>query len=348
MSPHPSLRIGSSARPPRSPAFIAPACRGLGGALAIAALSASTALGAPEDEAKAAAYDAKLAAERAEAAASSLEEAATRSEAAAERAEAAAKSAEEASRRAADAAASAREIYETWSERASRASSARAQDAQEGAEPPADATGRALEEAATAATKAADEARRAANEAARAADEVRADRQARSPSRRGAYIGGGVLRAFESFPGRLDGADDSNGFYGLAGYRVHPNVGLEVRGERYIEFEADVSGATGEIDGFGITANVRLYPFTGRFQPYAVVGAGALSLDAESVDTATGDLLTEEETTSLLRVGGGIDLPVTDTLGLNVEGTWNSPGGDSNGIGGFDFGAVTVGLFYRF
>jgi len=163
-------------------------------------------------------------------------------------------------------------------------------------------------------------------------------------ARRGAYLGVGVVGAFEQFD--LGAAADQSDFIGYgfrAGYRLHPNVAAEMSFERYTEADLDVLGTSVlDIDGWSITANAKGYPLTGRFQPYGLLGLGALYLNAED---QLGLGFSDDQAAFALRFGGGVDAYVTKNIVLNVEASYLLPTGD---LDDFPLVPVSGSIQYRF
>jgi len=171
-----------------------------------------------------------------------------------------------------------------------------------------------------------------------------AGEQAPDYARRGWYVGGGVVGAFEEFD--LGSAADQSNFVGYGfrgGYRVHPRIAAEMSFERYTKADLDVLGQSAlEIDGWSLTANAKGYALTGRVQPYALLGLGTLYLNVED---QLGLGLSDDQAAFALRFGGGIDAYVTRHIVLNVEASYLLPTGDLD-----DFPLVPLsGSFqYRF
>ncbi len=199
---------------------------------------------------------------------------------------------------------------------------------------------------------AAQEARSAAEEARAVANAARAEMQAYRErfARTGPFLGVAGLYAVEDFD--ASGADVDNGFGGavFAGYRVHSNVSIEVRGE-YLEgfdieppADAGASFRDAELDGFLITAGPKIYPFTGSLQPFVGLGIGVMrgELEGRRVDgTRFGDRATD----AVIRPAAGLDFFVSENLVLNVEAAYVSPGGNLENL---DFASFSSGLTFRF
>jgi opacity protein-like surface antigen len=162
-------------------------------------------------------------------------------------------------------------------------------------------------------------------------------------AREGVYaqVGGGY--AIENFdlPSGVD-ADDSLILSGRLGYRFNPNFAGEVLFEYLDEFELDVSGlgSLGDINGWALSANAKIFPLTGRVQPYGLLGFGWL--DAE-IDL--GPLGSEDDSDTMARFGGGVDFYMTQDLFVNVEGAYVLPFGDLDDADFISF-VLSVGFWF--
>jgi len=151
----------------------------------------------------------------------------------------------------------------------------------------------------------------------------------------GLYLGAGGVYAIEMFD--VGGVDNSNGFNVRGGYRVHPNVAVEGLFEYYSKFDM----SPGDLSAWSLTANAKVYPLLGRWQPYALVGLGYLSGDA---DFGQGNGSGNEDG-FVMRFGGGLDANITENWQIGPEVAYVLPFGDIE-----DFDAVTIsgGIRYMF
>jgi opacity protein-like surface antigen len=163
-------------------------------------------------------------------------------------------------------------------------------------------------------------------------------------ARVGPYIGGGGNFALSNFGGlgtpfATDSVDNSTGFHARAGYRVHPNVAIEARYERYLGFETDPG--PGHLEGYSITANVKGFLLTGRWQPYALFGMGYLDLNSPGVDQ--GDNIAGDD--FAMRFGLGMDACITEHIAIGPEVAYVLPIGDASDL---DMITVSLGAQYKF
>lgn len=215
--------------------------------------------------------------------------------------------------------------------------------------PGAETLRRALE----AAEAASEEARAAAEEARAVANEARVAMQAyrNRYGRTGPLLGVAGFYAVENFDS-VSGLeiDDSFGGALFAGYRVHRHLSIELRGEYLDGFDIGPQGdpaasmLDAELDGFLITAGPKLYPFTGVLQPFVGLGLGAMRAELEG-RSSDGTRFSDDETDVVIRPAAGLDFYVSETLVLNLEAAYVSPGGSLQDV---DFATFSSGLTFRF
>jgi opacity protein-like surface antigen len=182
--------------------------------------------------------------------------------------------------------------------------------------------------------------------------------------RTGFYIGvGGALTSLLDPADRLEEefadaglsladakANASFGANGRVGYRFHSHFATEVEADWHYAF--DIKGEYGTSDGEGevkplvFTANLKGYLFKDRFQPYAIVGVGAMTAEVEIDeidDIPVG--YSERYTGFAARLGGGADMYITENIVINAEIRYVLPTGAVEGLDMISFG---WGLQYRF
>jgi opacity protein-like surface antigen len=180
-------------------------------------------------------------------------------------------------------------------------------------------------------------------------------------ARSGPYIGVGASRTANLVEAFLDGTpilediDISNswGVNTRLGYRLTSWFALEAEYEWLDRMNASLNGVNvGSLQMQSATANLRLIAPLGRFQPYFLLGAGAIFLN---VDTPFNQLEVDHSAFAG-RVGLGLDVYLTENVLLNVgaEGLLSpaevklntgSVSVSENGIGTVTFQA---GLGFRF
>jgi len=131
-----------------------------------------------------------------------------------------------------------------------------------------------------------------------------------------------------------------------AGYRAFPHWAFEFDYQWQAGFDSGNSGISPpvEIDTHLLSLNTKLFAATGRWQPYAMLGASLLIVNTEIVDGAfkkPWDL----DTGFAPRFGAGLDYYLNEHWALTVEGTYIVPVGV---VDGANMGSVGFGFQYRF
>ena len=171
-------------------------------------------------------------------------------------------------------------------------------------------------------------------------------------ARTGIYAGvgieGGVYTRFDhelekGLPGFDFDTDAAAGFDVFAGYRVQRYVAAELEFEMLPRAETRVSGfgKVGTLETWTLTSNLKLLPFSGRVQPFAVAGVGALHAKV----SANGSQADESEADFAARFGGGVDVYLTPQVVVWARSTYVLPTGDVDFVDYVSFGG---GLQYRF
>jgi opacity protein-like surface antigen len=173
-------------------------------------------------------------------------------------------------------------------------------------------------------------------------------------ARPGGYATAGIGGAFETFHGDLDprGHDVSNAFLvgGRVGSRLNRFASLDL-GFDYTVVGFELSNdAARSIDAqtlLGFT-NLKLYPFGGRLQPFAVGGAGFVWANLACTDTSgaamdcSGAGFEDREIAFAGRFGGGLDVYLTRHVALSGELAYVMPTGDLSDMSFLTFGAHVV------
>ena len=160
-------------------------------------------------------------------------------------------------------------------------------------------------------------------------------------ARNGAYLG--LAGSVGIFPEEEDDIDDVGGdvdtALGLnarAGYRVHPHFAAEAEFE-WVNADIEFGGNdAGDFDTLVGTVNGKAFALTGRFQPFAMIGIGAMGVhgDEDSGDSGFA-----------ARFGGGIDIYITRNFYGAVDASYVLPTGD---VDDFDLVSIGWGFGYRF
>lgn len=156
----------------------------------------------------------------------------------------------------------------------------------------------------------------------------------------GPYMGGSLAIGVEQFNGvpAGDEYDEAFGFDIWVGSRIHRHVGVEGQ-LSYIEgFELRGTGI--DFNHLNGTANLKLYPFDGKIQPYILAGAGVGRFELQEPDGYT-----LSDTGGVMRVGGGVDVYLNDNIALVGGMGYLFTAGD---IVDNDVLEIKLGLQYRF
>jgi len=135
------------------------------------------------------------------------------------------------------------------------------------------------------------------------------------------------------------------------GYRFHSHFAAELEVGWHSPFDADfgfgvTDVAKAKVEPWVVTANTKGYLFKDRFQPYAVLGIGAMTAELKFKDTAGLGLSKKERFTGFAaRFGGGADMYITEHVVINAEIRYVLPTGSVSGLDMISFG---WGLQYRF
>lgn len=176
-------------------------------------------------------------------------------------------------------------------------------------------------------------------------------------SRPGSYLGVGVGGAFETFHGEFDprGHDVSNAFSvgGRFGSRLNRFAALDASFDYTINGFDLSNDAASSIEAKALLgfANLRLYPFGGRFQPYAIGGGGFMWANLECADLSgqafdCGNAGFDDKSIDFAgRFGGGLDVYLTRNVALTGELVYVMPTGDLKDMRFLTFGAQ---LLFRF
>ena len=161
----------------------------------------------------------------------------------------------------------------------------------------------------------------------------------------GVYLGGAFAVGLELFD-ESEGLGDYDKGFGAdvwIGYRLNRYLGIEAQFVYLDGYDQRFRGSDVESNSQNLVANVKLYPFAGRVQPYLAAGFGGGRFEANVSDEDTDR--TVDRYGALFRFGAGVDWYVLDSLAL-VRGVGVTvPTGD---IKITDSLEVKFGLQYRF
>jgi opacity protein-like surface antigen len=185
-------------------------------------------------------------------------------------------------------------------------------------------------------------------------------------ARRGFLVGVAGSYALETFEDDLEtnldrklgvptslSVDNSFGFNGRLGYRCHRRFSAEVEVEWIDGFDSDLSStgfgqlARPRIEPIVVTANVKGYLLTGRYQPFLKVGGGVMTAESKFKDDNVVLPLprNESENAFAMRFGGGVDLYATKNIVVSLEADYVLPFGNLDDL---DYVSIGWGVQYRF
>jgi opacity protein-like surface antigen len=141
--------------------------------------------------------------------------------------------------------------------------------------------------------------------------------------------------------------DNSFGVNARGGYRCNQHLSAEAEVEWLDGFEVFselgvVKLGIIKVEPVAVTANVKGYLLTGRYQPFLLVGGGAITAKHTASEGLTGSF---RENEFVMRFGGGIDVYATENVVVSVEGGYVLPFGKLDDL---DYVNVGLGLQYRF
>jgi opacity protein-like surface antigen len=183
-----------------------------------------------------------------------------------------------------------------------------------------------------------------------------ADSNAPDFDQTGVYIAAGAAFALTTqIENALEDDLESIGAFGLdvdqetiygykirAGWRYHAAGAFEAEFERGIESDLSVDGLDViESNSWTAMLNFKLFPIGGRFQPYAMFGAGVLHVDWEG---ALGIGISDTNNDAAVRFGGGLDVYATEHVFLFLDASYVLPAGD---LRKYDYASFGAGLGYR-
>lgn len=145
--------------------------------------------------------------------------------------------------------------------------------------------------------------------------------------------------------------DDSIGFDGRLGYRLHPRLAIEGQFEWVNNFEIDTQSAFGKSTSeqrlFALTGNVKYFLLKGRIQPFLTAGAGWGRSTLELAGNGpNGRLRDVREDGLVTRWGAGVDLYGSRDVALSIDATYVLPTGPLEEMDYLSIGASLVLLFH--
>ena len=156
------------------------------------------------------------------------------------------------------------------------------------------------------------------------------------------YFQAGGTNGIETFdlPSSVQ-ADNGLGFNLRFGKRVDPHFAVEAAFDWIGGFGLKEAPLTGSVDVWTLGVNVKAYLLTDRVQPFLLLGMGGLFVTGGN----TIQNLRDNGSGFMGRFGAGLDVYVTERIGISVESAYVLPTGRS---GNYDNITIGWSLFYRF
>ncbi|MEE8580490.1 MAG: porin family protein [Myxococcota bacterium] len=170
-------------------------------------------------------------------------------------------------------------------------------------------------------------------------------------ARSGAYLGLAQSLAVDHFSNTGGFSyDPSYGVNTRVGYRGHPHFSVELEGEWLSGFDGSIPGGGDfDLEAWAITTNLKVYPWTGRLQPFLLAGVGIMEAQAKprpaNPDFGVGTDASDEERDLATRFGAGVEYYLTEHFVLAAHLTYLVPFG---GLDDFVYLSIGWGAQYRF
>lgn len=172
-------------------------------------------------------------------------------------------------------------------------------------------------------------------------------------ARLGRYAGGGLALGFDAFKGGGASQEDFSTAVGVdawVGYRLLSNVAIEAQFEVLGRFD-EGSTKTSVLTFMG---NIKGFFFTGRIQPYGVVGVGGVHVRPDKLRFGNGNCslpgskstgCKDSGTGFAARIGAGVDYWLTPQISLGASYSYVLTTG---GAKGRDYQNLVMAAQYRF
>jgi hypothetical protein len=174
------------------------------------------------------------------------------------------------------------------------------------------------------------------------------------PGRNGPMIGLSAGYALEMhdiqycLPGACDPGDprfnmatDNSAAYGLhVGYRFNKWISEDLEVQRYQEFDS-TPNTPGEVNGWAMGLNTKVYVLHGHFQPFVLAGINLL--DMETTNSASANAKKTDDGPAM-RFGAGIDYYLTNKVVLTGDVGYMLGFGE---VDGYDMLVMSLGFLYR-
>jgi hypothetical protein len=177
------------------------------------------------------------------------------------------------------------------------------------------------------------------------------EEESNDPSRPGPLMGLGATYAFENFnfnQNDSNGADvtesndGSGGYNAHVGYRFDRWLATELEVERYQEFTGHFDGKhVGQVSGWALGGNEKLYLLPGRWQPWLEAGINYLKMETTNSNAANSR---KTDDGPALRFGAGLDLYATNKFVVTSDVSYMLGVSQTHN---YDVVALTLGFLFR-
>lgn len=163
------------------------------------------------------------------------------------------------------------------------------------------------------------------------------------PARSGPMLGFGATYAHGNFDQSGIDERDSGGYNAHVGYRFNRWVATDVHVERYQKFNIDDSSGSdvGEINGWALGLDGKVYALPGRFQPFGVIGLNYLNMETTN-SSASNTHKTDDG--PALRFGAGLDVYATSKFIVTTDVSYMLGLSDVHDL---DMVLVSLGFLFR-
>jgi hypothetical protein len=147
-----------------------------------------------------------------------------------------------------------------------------------------------------------------------------------------------------SLPDATLEVDPSLGLNARAGYRFHPRFAAELRYEWLSGYQTKIEGTggsatVGDLGGWALTGDAKVYLPGDRAQVFFLMGIGAVNLQSDDLNV--------DGTVFATRWGLGLDVYATPHVAFTLDASYVLPVSETGGVRA-DYLSVGWGLMYRF
>lgn len=162
------------------------------------------------------------------------------------------------------------------------------------------------------------------------------------PARSGVLLGLSATYTIDDFSNVGMSNDGSGGFSIQLGYRFNKWISSQLRVDDFVQFDGHSSGAdVGEVNGWYVGLDQKVYLMHGRFQPFGLLGLGLLDMETSN-NTATNPNKTDDGVS--MRFGGGMDIYATNKVLVTADISYILGLGE---VSDYNVAVFGLGFLYR-